>query len=323
MKLGNLNMLKRTKIALLAVFSVSLPTAGSWAMQVLDDESMAQATGQDGITINVGSVGGSGVISFDRISLQDGNGFGTTQTGPASIGYFTQTTGTGVGFYSGVAGTTPIANPLKVTLDADDNNGSPLLNANIGFASGLTRINLAPFTIRMTADAANHATNPSNHTIVSQKDIIKVAGGVDVLLNAGSDLGINVQLGSEPQGHMMVFSGGQIKQVKNIGSPIELVSYNGAGTSSLKFNFDLSANAAATNGIQLAGVYIDLTAGTGLTLGKDGALDKFNLVISDLVAGTAGQVDAATFNGLKNGSMGNVGVIGAKVTDLKVNIKGM
>lgn len=314
-------MLNIKKIALIVTLSAF--SCSGWALEALDDANLAQAVGQSGVTVELGTVANAGVIGFDRVSLQDGNGF-VGNTGPASIGYFTATTGTGIGFYSGATGTTAIAKPIKIVLDADGNGtGNALFNANIGFASGLTRINLSPFTIRLTADTANHATNPNDHGIVSQRDILKVGGsGIDVLLNAGSDLGVNLQLGSQPQGRMMVFSGGQIKQIKNVGAPVELVSSNGAATSSLKFNFDLSANAASTNGIQLAGMYIDLN-NTSLLLGKDGALDKFNLTISDLVAGTAGQSDVNAFNGLKNGSMGNIGVIGAKVTNLRVNVKGM
>jgi hypothetical protein len=325
-------MLKRTKLAVLAMFTGSMCSVG-WAMQALDDDSMAQATGQDGVTLSVGTLGGSGVIGFDRISLQDGNGF-VGNTSPASIGYFAATLGSGgVGFYSGAGaggGTTPIATPLTIRVDADGNSTNPVLNTSITFDSNLTRINIKPFAIRLTADAANHALFPSNHNIVanSQRDIVKVGGtGIDIIFNTGSALGINMQLSHQPQGHMFVFTGGRIKQIKNdTNSPIEVVSYTGnTASSSLKFNFDLQANAVASpTGIQLAGMYVDLTAGVGLTLGKTGNLDKFDVGINNVVMGsTAATPNANTFNNLKNGSLGNFGAIGTQITNLSVNVKGM
>lgn len=322
-------MLKRTKLAALAMFTGSVCSVG-WAMQALDDDSMAQATGQDGVSIGIGA--NNGVIGFDRISLQDGDGF-SGNTSPASLGYFATTPGSGgVGFYSGAGvggGTTPIATPLTIRVDADGNASNPVLNAGITFDSNLTRINIKPFAIALTADAANHALFPSNHNIVanSQRDIVKVGGsGIDIIFNTGSALGINMQLGHQPQGHMFVFTGGRIQQIKNdTNSPIEVMSYTGsASTSSLKFNFDLKANAASTNGIQLAGMYIDLTAGTGLTLGKTGNLDKFDVSLNNVVMGSATAAPStATFNNLKNGSLGNFGAIGTQITNLSVNVKGM
>lgn len=299
-------------------------------MQALDDESLAGTTGQDGITVTISTKNDKiGRIGFDRISIQDGDGFGSTNVNPASIGYFAATSDAGgVGFYSGVTGTTAIATPVTIRMDADSNAGNPVLNTSVSFDSNLTRINLPAFAIALTADTADHAANPSDHSIIanSRRDLIKVGGaGIDIKFKTGSTLGVNVQLGNEPQGHMIMFTGGQITQINNDpSSPIEVVSYAGnTPSSSLKFNFDLKANAASTNGIRLKDMYIDI-GNNGMTFGKAGNTDKFDVAITDVIAGcSTGCANATTFDGLKNASMGSFGVIGASVNNLKVNVKGM
>ena len=324
------------KLRLLTVLVLSLPAVNAFALQPLSDDALAESTGQDGITIGIGAV--NGVIGFDEIGLTDTDGlsdpfYSGDYNKPASISYITQGSGAGIGFYSGVTGSTPITQPLSFIVDADGNGSNRVLNAGIKLSSALTRINLSPFSISLkhTSDPIPAAGgNPAVSAKNYRRDLLQVGGsGIDILLNSGSAVGINLQLGAEPQGHMFVFTGGQIKEIRNDpSSPIQVLSYSAAcsttcvSSSSLNFNFNLKANAASTNGIQLAGMYVDINS-EGLTLGKTGPLDKFDFTLSNLVAGKLDELDTNTFDGLKNGSMGNFGVIGATVTNLKVNVKGM
>lgn len=313
------------RVALLFALSPVLSPAIAWSMQTLDDQTLADTVAQDGVTVTIGTAASnSGRIGFDRLSLQDSDGFGT-MTGPASIGYFANTSGGGgVAFYSGAAGTTAIANPIKIIMDADGNStANAVFNASLVFEN-LTRINLPAFAIALTADSAVHKTNPGNHNIIanSRRDIIKIGGtGLDIKFGSGGDLRFNVQLGDQPQGHMIKFTGGSITQIRNDPlSPIEVVSTNSSGNSSLKLNFDLSSTNAT--GISMVGFYGDIV-NSGLVLGKDGTTDKFNLTLSNVVAGTTGSQSATSFNNLKNASIGTIGLVGASVTNLKMTVKGL
>lgn len=307
------------------VLLFALSPAIAWSMQTLDDQTLGETVAQDGVTVTIGTAASNnGRIGFDRLSLQDSDGFGT-MTGPASIGYFANTSGGGgVAFYSGAAGTTAIANPIKIIMDADGNSTTnAVFNASLVFEN-LTRINLPAFAIALTADSAVHKTNPGNHNIIanSRRDIIRVGGnGLDIKFGSGGNLRFNVQLGGQPQGHMIKFTGGSITQIRNDPlSPIELVSTNSSGNSSLKLNFDLSSTNAA--GISMVGFYGDIV-NSGLVLGKDGTTDKFNLTLSNVVAGTTGSQSATSFNNLKNASIGTIGLVGASVTNLKMTVKGL
>ena len=315
------------KLKYLIALALSVQSIDLWAMQALDDTTLAQETGQQGITVAIGTKGNSGTIGFDSISLEDTDGssnpfYNNTYTGKAALSYITQGSGAGVTFYNGAS---TIAEPLTIVIDADGNANNPVLNVGLLLNNNLSRINLNPFALSLTSTTA--PPTPVN----TRRDIVKVGGtGIDVVFKTGSRLGLNMQLGAQPQGHMFVFTGGQILQVKNDpSSPIELLSYSGictitcTPTSSLKLNFNLTANAASTNGIQLAGMYIDVNS-QGLTVGKTGKLDKFDLNVTDVVAGSkTAALDTNIFNGLKNGAIGNFGAIGISVSDLKVNVKGM
>lgn len=58
--------------------------------------------------------------------------------------------------------------------------------------------------------------------------------------------------------------------------------------------------------------------------------DKLNIVLGNVVAGNAGssiaaatQAEPAAYNALKNGSMGSLGLVGVKVTNLQMTMKGL
>ena len=78
-----------------------------------------------------------------------------------------------------------------------------------------------------------------------------------------------------------------------------------------------------TTGVNPDSVDVGDVNSDGLTFGKAGVTDKVDLVLNNVVAGVSGVQDPNTFNNLKNGSMGNFGVVGATVSNLKMNVKGM
>lgn len=89
-----------------------------------------------------------------------------------------------------------------------------------------------------------------------------------------------------------------------------------------------------TAGFSLSGFYAGIEGKTGtnptetgsVVFGNIGKSEKFDASINNLWLGDTiptGSLDSNTFNGLQNGSMGNWGIKGANITDLKVKISGL
>ncbi|MEC7119489.1 MAG: DUF6160 family protein [Pseudomonadota bacterium] len=307
--------------ALLAVLAV--PVASVQAMEVLDDEQMAQATGQDGVSISLElpEVGGRGQLDIAAIAYKNNDGIAVgipsvPSNSPAHL-YLqsfpsNQNSGNaGFSFNS--------LNPVSVHIDADGDGGEPVLNIAIQAAPDLTnirwgvqRIGLAPSTAGSRFDI-----NGTNNV-----DIVRFSQGSD-LTQGGiefdfvSPFSINVQLGYEPQGHMVVFNSLNLNYV-DLGT----VRLQSEGAS---LDDHLALDVRLTN-LNLSGMYLDLDT-DGMKIGYDGVLPAFNLYLDNIGVATASANPAAfsssAFDGLNNGAMGNVGVEGLSFTNLRVNISGM
>lgn len=314
-------------------------TANAWALQAMDDNALAEQTGQDGITVALQYA--DSTISFSEAIITDTNGM-TNASNKSSlvIAPATYSSTQGIRLFKNNSSTTLATAPIKIQMDADANTASPVFNAAISLPSDLERIRINPLSVYLATGDTSIFTgrkvdgSTTNTFRTGVTELLRVNGeGIDTVFKSGDPLTINVQLWNTPQGHMFMFTGGSILCVGNNAScmsttgadganPIELISSNSSSNSSLKLNFKLSAS-NQTTGFRLNGFYGDINA-DGLTFGKSGATDKVDLVLSNITAGcSSGCQDVNTFNNLKNGSMGNFGVVGASVTNLKVNVRGL
>ena len=306
-----------------------IPLSSSWAMQAMEDADLAQQTGQDGVTLDIKLP--NSAVTFSEAALIDSNGMtNATSTASLVIAPTSYTTGSGIRLLSGSTGNTVATAPVSVAIDADG-GATPLLNAEVSMPSDMQRIKIDPFSIFLATGSnwiygTSRVFNGAAGTIrAGVTELLKIGNnGIEITFKPSNPVKINLQLGAEQQNHMFMFTGGILESIKT-GSAgtdaIEIMSKNTSSTnSSLKFNFDLTAT--NSTGISLTGFYGDIND-NGLTFGKDGATDKMNLVLSNVIAGSAGVQDAATFNNLKNASIGNIGIVGASVTNLKVNVKGL
>lgn len=304
-----------------------MPAFTVHAMEQLDDQQMAASTGQDGLTIgiqlpnstfaysqiNLVNVADRSVVNSPRASLV----IAPTDNSPTQ----------GVQFFSSATLTTPTTQPFVIKFDADGNAGAPVLNVNFALPTDLQRIRISPFSAYLADGSGNIFTNRringsgSNVLRAGAIEILRVGGdGIDVSLRAGDPLALNIQLGGEPQGHMLRFTGGSILQLSS-NAPIELMSLNNGGIQkSLRFNLDISAT-DQVNGFGLNGFYADIDA-AGLTFGKDGWTDRLNIRVNNIVAGDIPATSTA-FNGLANGSLGNIGIDGLRIENLRVNVSGL
>ena len=298
----------------------------AFALEQLNDQDLASQTGQDGITIKLGV----SAVTFDQLSLIDTDGIAaTTSTGSAALAIapITSTGSVKVNFLN--AGGTSVNNLFTATIDSDGGATPSGAFANINLAfSELKQVTIDPFAIYLAPTVNASRTIGSTGSVFTGTAL---RSGVSKLLQIGDAsnklsvnfkdaLGANIQLGGAPQGHLVQLSG----SLQSINIPkIKIFSKNTVASedNSLSLDAAITATNSAT-GIRLDGFYMDV-APDGLNFGKTGTTDKFDLTLNNVVVGKLGATDAGSFNGLKNGSMGSFGLIGASVTNLKVNVKGM
>lgn len=363
------------RIVKLAGLVLLLPLSiTSWALEQLDDVSLAEQTGQDGITIGIELPNSS--ISFDQAVLVDRGGIAgsSTHNNTGSL-VFAPTfydSFQGVRLLSTTSGAETAASmPIKIFLDADANGTQPLFNINFMLPADMKRIKIKPFSIFLASGDASTSANDIFTTARTRgvtagsgtataytniragvREILRVGGsatggGIDVVFadyhatdNPNNIVSTNVQLGRAAQGALLRFTGGSIKSISNPASAtIQLLSYNGSNPidppsnvepNSIKFDLNIQATNQST-GFRLydfdgAGGFGGFTMNIpddGLIFAADGTTDKLDVAINNVVAGLSGSTSSGSFGNLPNGPMGNFGIVGATVTNLKVNVKGM
>ena len=304
-----------------------MPAFAVQAMEPLDEQQLAASTGQDGITIGIQLP--NSTISFSQLGLTHVANRSNPTSSRASLvmAPTTYSPTQGIRFFNSTTLATPTTQPFTIKVDADSNAGNPLLNVNFALPTDLQRIRINPFSVYIADGSgsvfSSRKTDGSTNNVLRAgvTEMLRVGtNGIDMTFLAGDTVALNVQLGAEAQGHMFKFTGGSLLQVVS-NSPIELVSKNGAATSSLQFKLDIKATDQAV-GFGLAGFYGDVSA-NGLVIGKDGLTDKLDIRITNIIAGDIPAVPSAAFNGLPNGEMGNIGLVGLQVKDLKINVAGM
>lgn len=313
------------KNKMLGCVSLLIFSPVAMAMQAMDDQSLAQTTGQDGINIGVNV----SKVQMNQLAIVDRDGFGTTanDANKASLvlSGVSASSVANQNFNVSFLGASDTSSTLKMVMDVDGGNTKPFANIGISLGSNITGIKVSPFALYIAA--ANSTSTPvtpkSIFTGTSQNsDVIKLLqmnNGFEINFGAVKPT-INLQLGNMPQSRLIILSGA-IQSICGTGTgcPITLVSdNNNVGAS---FDFQFKAN-DTVSGFKLDGFYVGMES-AGVVFGNTGESSKFDLGINQLMMGTSGASAADTFNGLQNGSMGNFGAIGTSVTDLKMRVSGL
>ncbi|RKG36195.1 FilA [Acinetobacter guerrae] len=301
----------------------------TFAMQPLDDQSLSATTGQDGINIGVGI----NKVQFNQVSLIDTNGYGaqaTSYANRASLVVAGQNASPTTLTFNG-ANNTP---SLNIVADTDGGiNNKAFANLAVSFANQITGLTISPFSIYLAGTNSTSAPNSSKSIFTGTnlnsdvKELLRVGSNIDVNFVSGNAPKMNIQLGNAPQGHMIQF-GGAISSICSGGCPITLVSqYVDAQTPANSYStgvtFDLGLKATDTvNGFSLNNFYAGVESG-GFVFGNTGTSSKLDASLGNVTMGTVGKTDSNVFNGIQNGPIGNIGAVGASVTDLKVKISGM
>ncbi|HFE9766272.1 DUF6160 family protein [Acinetobacter baumannii] len=297
------------------------------AMQPLDDQSLAAATGQNGLTLGIQA----DQVKFNQVALIDTNGIASTsynsKAGLVIAGNSTNPV-PGIEFIKAAVSTNPSFN---IAIDTDAGGGNPFLNLAVTMGSDVNGIRLLPFSVYLAPSAS--LSSPSDYALTSYapksifssgttvntgvKELIRSSGNLDINFVQTNKPRLNIQLGHAAQSVMVKF-GGAIQSICSaaFGCPITLVSDNTGATFGFKF-----AGTNASTGFVLDGFYAGVDP-TGFTIGNIGVSSKFDASLNNVTLGNLGTQSTTTFNNLPNGSMGSFGVTGASVTDFKMKVSG-
>ncbi|MES5614122.1 hypothetical protein U2E62_12970 [Acinetobacter baumannii] len=298
-----------------------------FAMQPLDDQSLAAATGQNGLTLGIQA----DQVKFNQVALIDTNGIASTsynsKAGLVIAGNSTNPV-PGIEFIKAAVSTNPSFN---IAIDTDAGGGNPFLNLAVTMGSDVNGIRLLPFSVYLAPSAS--LSSPSDYALTSYapksifssgttvntgvKELIRSSGNLDINFVQTNKPRLNIQLGHAAQSVMVKF-GGAIQSICSAayGCPITLVSDNTGATFGFKF-----AGTNASTSFVLDGFYAGVDP-TGLTIGNIGVSSKFDASLNNVTLGNLGTQSTTTFNNLPNGSMGSFGVTGASVTDFKMKVSG-
>ena len=338
----------------LGCLSLLLFTPMAMAMQPLDDQSLSAMTGQDGLTVSVNI----SKIDFKQAAIIDTDGFtnssatlpgkaalvmATSPGGPANIGVdFVQT------FNANGSIQNSSSELFKAVIDSDAGTGTngAFTNIALSFGNNVNGIRIRPFSVYLAPDVTGVISSLSGSaytrgsifstgtTLKSAniKELLRVSNNIDILFNANKPK-MNIQLGSVPQGKMVMFSGA-IDSICGSGNGCNMMlvsDYLTSGdvsTSPVGVGFDFQFTGHNGSPFSLDGFYAGVEGKSsldngGFVFGNAGESSKFDLKLNNVTLGNTGSSAIGTFNSLPNASIGNIGAIGASVTNLKVKVSGM
>ena len=351
-------MQKNKKIGCLSLLVLSPLTM---AMQPLDDHSLSSTVGQDGLDISM-----QANIGFQQIAVVDTDGlsYGQTLASGNPNRYDAPDYNEKAGLViAGVAGQTkPVSAPaimisgldnsntpntltVNASIDTDAGSGVNGAFTNIAVTFANAGIRISPFSIYAAPKSSLSSLVGANYTrnsifttdtffkpAANVREILRVKDNIDILFNANKPK-LNIQLGSAPQGKMVMFSGA-IDSICGSGNGCNMMlvsDYLTSGdvlTSPVGVGFDFQFTGHNGSPFSLDGFYAGVEGKSsldngGFVFGNAGESSKFDLKLNNVTLGNTGSSAIGTFNSLPNASIGNIGAIGASVTNLKVIVSGM
>ncbi|MCH7336238.1 DUF6160 family protein [Acinetobacter sp. NIPH 2699] len=324
----------------LGYVSLLLLSPFTMAMQPMDDQSLSLATGQDGLSIGINTdleFKHIAIIDQDGLSYTDPDAY-TNKAGLVIAGVAGQATAQNVKI-SGLSGGSATQLGLKAVIDTDRGIGTNGAFANIALSfDGVDGIRISPFSIYAAPSTtlstlvgnvytANSIFDSGNILKTNVKEILRSNSNIDIAFDTNNKPNMNIQLGAVPQDKMVLF-GGAINSICGTGTGCNMLlvsDYTTSGdstTAPVGASFDFQLTGHDGNAFALNGFYAGIE-NTGLIFGNTGESSKFDLKLNNVTLGTAGQSATGTFNTLPNASIGNIGMTGASVTNLRVNVGGM
>jgi|GEM_PF-686152 len=328
-----MKMLK--KLAL--VSAVSMISAGAFAMEAMDDASMAETTGQDGITVKIKPPTGTwtvasgtnpfaasgnlaGILAIDNVYIHDKGGL---TTGGVTSGAITLT-----GLK--MAGSAPIQ--LDIDADGGAAGAAPTLNVKVTLPT--------TFVVR-TGNIGVAGSNRAVAAVTTDRGI--VAGSNVVILNS-FDLSLggtimNIQLANSPQGAMIKVDGTVTGGLQIVGLQLNdtdgvvgnLLTAAGLGSGQGSVYIDKITVSDVGVDANSDGDFLDVgdtAPGGNLTLATDIDISDFGLIMK-MRAGSA-KTDilmenvrlGATGTASANASIGDVEIVGMNMAGTQIAVSG-
>jgi len=187
--------------------AIALTSAGAFAMQAMDDESMSAATGQDGITMKIALPCYNAVadscnptdahgLSINQVFVEDVLGFSAKDSTDTLQTY----SNTGYILIDGISVTTTAGAPITVLIDQTGNSG------NTGAAAAAQATDTPTLNVNVTVPAikvalgTTYVTNGHDSADVNYKQT-KISNAMSISTSGNTTL--NIQLGSQPQGALV------------------------------------------------------------------------------------------------------------------------
>ena len=340
-----MKMLK--KLAL--VSAVSMISAGAFAMEAMDDESMAAATGQDGITILIapgtrtaaeltalgvsaasqtaidlttnGVPGADGVfkgLSINQVVIHDDDGWTVAQGGTAA----TANSGAIVIGDGTAADSTVVfadnASPISVVIDAvgDSDSGVALDQPMLNVAISTPQLGIKVGAVYVAdSNSANGATVALDTDGTAHDTRVKIMNKMEIILGA---MTTNIQLGNETQGGMIAINASLIGGLSiadfatndaNSGGSIAASSLKMVDAGGANLTASVVINANGTAGVLGEGLYVTIAQLGHATNGLD-------LTLNDVYLG-----DTALTN-INTANLGDVQMLGLNLSGSTLVIRG-
>jgi hypothetical protein len=185
----------------LALVSAIAISGSAFAMEALNDATLSNTTGQDGITIKIkpptkafdatygtsaftATGGFAGTIGIDHLYVHDKDGYnGSSDAGAIVLDGFA------------IGGNAPIL----VDIDADGNGGNPLLNVKVTLPT-----TLLIHTGTISVAGSNRVAGSLASVKGIKADQVQILDNMDINLGGAT---LNIQLGNESQGAMIKTTG--------------------------------------------------------------------------------------------------------------------
>lgn len=277
------------KLAL--VTAMFAATSGAFAMEAMDEESLAATTGQDGITINLSTSAAVDVIVHDK------GGFGATRTDSGAIVM------RGISLSDGAAGDALVQIDIDAGASAVAANDATLnIGITLGDAGTSTDTVVDLGTLRVANSARTNAGVGWGIDAPTESAVLLDMG----TLTIGAGATMNIQLGNEPQGHLIV-----LNATLNGGLALSGVSLNDVGGA-----LNGGSIGVGTLNINDAGAGTDLTT----NIGVDAVAGGLVITMTQLgVAGAQGTPGAGIDLTMANVTLGGTSIGDVEIVGLNLN----
>lgn len=327
------------KLAL--VTAMFAATSGAYAMEAMDDESLAAATGQDGITVTI-TVPATGITMNQIIHDTDGWDPLNAVVQDNAVGAAYQTNAGAIVIGNAAAGgtKTPMkivrdtdlatavveAGALNVTLDIDADGGNGIADANSGYNGGAflnIKLGLQAGTTISTGDiSVAKTTGLGSVTNAAQSNVIMKSS--DIVLGATN---VNIQLGNESQTYVWdTNNNGVTTDAVDVKTAMIKLNTTMGGGMTIN-NFSLTDTSVGGGDIAIGRMILRDAGGADLTVGSVGV----NVVAGGLqidiaeIGGASGlyqSMERVRLGASTTAALGDIEVIGLNLNGTSITVAG-